>query len=834
MPGTERHTEENLLPNSFGFRYSTNPHVEEEKWERRRLCRSFMKLFAKGAPAQEPARPQILVGSIPASVLASAQAVGLSGENCLFSIRSDMDLRGRPCEVWLVVGHDRMAAFTADRLEVRVLSGPFEWRKASKVRNYQTVGSMFLQLRLDEMYVDVVRFSNGFRESFGRAVVQLQRLLKGEPLNPDALKAPSETRCNVCGLPLPGLRASCPRCAKRRGIFSRTLTLMQPYWLSIFALLSMMLLGVMLDLIPPQLTRYLVDHVLKPESADMLAGNSNGGFQGFLERMVLGSASWTRGDRMGILVVILACLVAASAIRQGVNIFIGRVSSLIGTRITKELRERLHRHLLHLSVDYYNRHSAGNLMSRVLYDVDYFQGFVHQVAHGFLLNLLLVLGIGTVLFFMNTRLAVVVLLPIPFVMVGTTFFWRHIYPRYYRLWDSQSKMAQLLTGFLQGIRLVKAFSQEERERARFSSSAGYMQQARRSVEMSMATFNPIMGFVFGLGGLLIWWAGGEKVLRGLSGEEGGITLGTLMAFFGYMGMFYGPISQLTMFSNWVTGFLSAGQRVFEVLDSSQMLPEEPRPVRLSAMKGAIELRNVTFGYDPYHPILKNVSLTIEPGRFVGIVGKSGSGKTTLVNVICRFYDVQQGSVLLDGVDVRKIATEDLHRHIGLVLQEPFLFRASIAENIAYGRPDAPPSAIMDAAKAANAHDFIARRPNGYDMKLGENGSGLSGGERQRISIARALLCDPRILILDEATSSVDTESELEIQKALMNLCKGRTTLAIAHRLSTLKNADRIFVMDDGRIVEEGTHEELLAREGIYSKLVRIQTELSRLEGGHDG
>jgi ATP-binding cassette subfamily B protein len=284
-----------------------------------------------------------------------------------------------------------------------------------------------------------------------------------------------------------------------------------------------------------------------------------------------------------------------------------------------------------------------------------------------------------------------------------------------------------------------------------------------------------------------------------------------------------------MFSNWVTGFLSAGQRVFEVLDSTQALPEDPSPVRLKEVAGRIEFRNVTFGYDPYRPILKGVSLLIEPGTFVGIVGKSGSGKTTLVNLICRFYDVQEGQVLLDGVDVRRVASDDIHRNVGLVLQEPFLFRASIAENIAYGRPDAPAGAILDAARAANAHDFIARRPNGYDMKLGEHGAGLSGGERQRVSIARALLCDPRVLILDEATSSVDTESEMEIQRALAVLCKGRTTLAIAHRLSTLKNADLIYVMDDGRIAERGSHEELMAREGIYHKLVKIQTELTRLE-----
>jgi ATP-binding cassette subfamily B protein len=332
-----------------------------------------------------------------------------------------------------------------------------------------------------------------------------------------------------------------------------------------------------------------------------------------------------------------------------------------------------------------------------------------------------------------------------------------------------------------------------------------------------------MGFIFGLGGLIIWFSGGQMVL------EKYITLGTLMAFLGYVGMFYGPISSLTMFSNWLTGFLSAGQRVFEVLDSHSSLPQDPNPVHLPKVEGSIELKNVVFGYDPYTPVLKGVSMKVEPGQFVGIVGKSGSGKTTLVNLICRFYDAHEGQVLLDGVDVRKLSQDDLHRQVGLVLQEPFLFRASIADNIAYGRPDANAFAVLDAAKAANAHDFIARRTSSYDTKLGENGAGLSGGERQRISIARALLCNPRILILDEATSSVDTESEQEIQKALAQICKGRTTIAIAHRLSTLKNADIIFVFDDGRIAESGTHEQLLEKQGIYHKLVMIQTQLTRLE-----
>ena len=741
-----------------------------------------------------PASPDILLHKIPDSVAVAAKGLGIRDDNCLFSVASDLGPDGAVRETWLIVGTETIVTLAEDSTDAKPLTGPFKTSSLEKVRSFQTVGSAFLQFMIDGVYVNVIRFSNARRERFGRVRIQLERMVAKEEIQEAALSQPSDMICARCSLPLPGRGAECPKCSRHHGIFLRCLELMRPYWKSILLLFLMTLVGVSLDLIPAQLTRILVDKVILP------------------------------GEHRNWLPMILLMLVSASAIRCLLTVLIGRITSIVGTRITRELRERLQAKLMSMSVEYYNRHSVGSLMSRVLYDVDYLQGFVAQVAQGFLPNLMLVLGVGTMLCFMNWQLAPLVLLPIPFVVVGTIFFWRQIYPRYYRFWDSQSKMAQLLSGLLSGVRLVKSFGQEEREQRRFSQSASYMQVSRRWIETGSATFNPIMGFVFGLGGLIIWYAGGGRVL------DKHMTLGTLMAFFSYLGMFYAPITALSMFSNWVTGFLSAGQRIFEVLDSQSVLPVSANPVRIPKMKGGVEFRNVTFGYDPYTPVLKNVSFTIEPGRFIGVVGKSGSGKTTLVNLLCRFYDVQQGQVLVDGVDVRDLAPEDLNRQIGLVLQESFLFRGNIADNIAYGKPGASATEIMDAAKAANAHEFISRRAAAYDTKLGEHGAGLSGGERQRISIARALLCDPTVLILDEATSSVDTESEQEIQKALAQLCKGRTTIAIAHRLSTLKNADHIYVIDEGRIAETGSHEELMAKtDGIYHKLVRIQTELTRLE-----
>jgi ATP-binding cassette subfamily B protein len=736
---------------------------------------------------------EIMCGTFPEEIQAAVEHSGLAGEECLFCVRSELGPSGRKTPVWLVVTTENLAAFAADPAAEELNRGPFRLSDIEKVRTFQTVGSSSLELLIKGTHINLIRYSNARREMFSRAARQIERLLKGMAFQPEAMTRPSELVCEDCGLHLPGRNAGCPRCLRRRGIFVRTLALMRPYLSFIALLLFTMILGVGLDLLPPLLTRTLVDKVLLPRE----------------------HANW--------LPLILFGLVAASAGRCVLNVFIGRTSSTIGTRITRELREQLESKLLSLGVDYYNRHSAGSLMTRVLGDVEYFQSFVVQVAQGFLLNLMLVVAIGAALFVMQWRLAILVMVPIPFVVIGTIFFWRHIYPRYYRLWDSQSKLSQLLAGLLNGIRLVKAFGQEKKEHQRFQQAAGYLQDTRRSVDRSVATFNPIMAFVFGLGGLIIWYSGGNLVLQDK------ISLGTLMAFLSFVAMFYAPVSALTMFSNWVTGFLSAGQRIFEVLDAGGSLPDSLAPVHVPRIEGTIEFRNVTFGYDPFTPILKNASFRIEPGQFIGVVGKSGSGKTTIINLLCRFYDPQEGEVLVDGVNVRDIPAEILHRQIGLVLQEPFLFRAPIAENIAYGRPEATALEIMDAARAANAHNFIARKPLAYDTKLGELGAGLSGGERQRISIARALLADPRILILDEATSSVDTESEQEIQRALSIVCKGRTTIAVAHRLSTLKNADHILVVDEGQIAEAGTHEELLAKGGLYHRLVKIQTELARVE-----
>ena len=397
-------------------------------------------------------------------------------------------------------------------------------------------------------------------------------------------------------------------------------------------------------------------------------------------------------------------------------------------------------------------------------------------------------------------------------------------PNWRRFWFSRWRLNAMLSTFLAGIQVVKAFAQEEQEEDRYRDRNNNVLEARLRVDQAWAKFFPLISFAFGAGGLIIWYAGGNAVL------DHRISLGTLMAFLSYLGMFYGPLSSLAQLSQAWNRFTTIAQRTFEFLDET---PKVVNPVNTAAphkVEGEIEFDGVSFGYDPYFPVLKNVSFTIHPGELIGIVGSSGAGKTTLVNMISRFYDANQGSVKVDGVDVRDMPIEDLRKNIGVVLQTPFLFRGTLAQNIAYAKPNASRDEIIRSAKAANAHDFIINLPEGYDTIVGEGGAGLSGGERQRISIARAILLDPKILILDEATSSVDTETERQIQKALEQLVKGRTTIAIAHRLSTLYNANRIIALERGRVVEIGTPEELVEQKGVFYKLVQMQSQFARLDG----
>ena len=393
-------------------------------------------------------------------------------------------------------------------------------------------------------------------------------------------------------------------------------------------------------------------------------------------------------------------------------------------------------------------------------------------------------------------------------------------------WRSSSALNSLINDSLMGIRVIKAFGKEKTETERFSGASERLSANRiREGYFSAAVF-PVLNLIMLLGGLSVWGAGGAQVLSGR------LTFGELMTFTGYLTILYAPVNSLVRTFDWWTNCMNSAQRIFEVTDSECDVPEPKNPVSLGGIKGRVEMKNVTFSYLPNRDVLKNVSFCVQPGEMIGLVGHSGAGKSTITNLITRLYDVKDGAVEIDGVNVKDISSDELHSHIGMVLQETFLFDGTVMENIAYGNPKATEDEIIAAAKSANAHDFISHLPDGYQTVIGSHGVSLSGGEKQRISIARAVLTNPSILILDEATSSLDTETEEQIREAIDKLVQSRTTIAIAHRLSTLKNASRLVVVEQGRIVESGTHEELMKIEnGIYRKMAQAQIDALRVRNG---
>ncbi len=739
------------------------------------------------------------------------------GCDILLTAETDLSLDGTAKPGWLVLTRRYVVVLELPATDALVDAAvsDFETRRAEAlppgatcfaladiegVRNLSGVGAGMLQLKIAETWIDVLRFSNRHADRFHYIASKLDRFRNDGQLQEVDGEQREALRCSSCGLRLQSTLESCPRCFHKHRIFQQVKDLLFPQLGMTVLLCALTMLGVAAELVPPKLQQYLVDNILTASSR---------------------SAQPQPQDFLGLLLIVVLGLAASRVVLSGVEVFKGRLATTIGTRLTSHLRGRMVDRLQHLAIAYYDRHQVGSLISRVAHDSESIHGLVHQMTGGFLLQILQLVGVWIMLLSLNWKLALFTLIPVPLLFVGTWTFWKYVYPRHFRLWDAASRQIAVLSGMLSGIRVVKAFAQESREYEKYQKYSQHLRQSRLRVEYASSMYAASMQLIFSLGGLIVWYVGGRDVIGGE------MTLGELIAFLAYLAMFYTPLTNLSNFTSWFSNFMTGNKRVMEILDTSVGIPQKEVTTPWENIQGRIQFEHVTFGYDRHQPVLHDVSFEVAAGEMVGIVGRSGSGKSTMVNLLGRFYDVQEGRILIDGIDLRDLSLTQLREHLGIVFQESFLFRGLIWDNLVYGRPATTIEEGLAAAKAAGAHDFICRNRLGYETPLGEQGAGLSGGEKQRLSIARTLLYDPRILVLDEATSNIDAEAEREIQQALDVLVKGRTTIAIAHRLSTLRNADRILVFDRGRLIEQGSHADLLQQEGTYARLVKIQTQISK-------
>jgi len=560
---------------------------------------------------------------------------------------------------------------------------------------------------------------------------------------------------------------------------------MAKYWPAVALAMSCVVAVTYLNVIVPLIIREVVDKVLVRNLYDQLP--------------------W-----LSLSIILVAALRSIVSFTQRYS------QQYIGQKVVFDLRNNLFKSLEEKSFSFYDQAQTGQLMSRVTSDVEQVRALLAWWLETLVAS---ILTVGSVIFVISTidlRLTLLYLVTVPLVLIAAYNFSRRVRPRFALVREIFGDMTSVIQQTIVGTKVVRAFAQEEHETRKFAFPHSKYLKTNLEIWRYRSMFMPFMAFTLSLGTVLVYWHGGAEVI------QGNMTVGSLVASAAYLAMLVMPVRFIGFLITFYQQAIAGAERIFEIMDAKPEVEEKPNAVELPPMQKEIAFKDVSFEYAPGKKVLDKINLAAKAGETVALLGATGSGKSSMIHLIPRFYDVTEGSITVDGYDLRDVKLKSLRQQIGIVLQETFLFSASIRENIAYGRPDAKTEEIERVAKIAGAHDFIMSFPDKYDTQVGERGITLSGGQRQRIAIARALLLNPRILIFDDSTSSVDVETEHEIQQALQILLKNRTTFIITQRVSTIKNASRIVVFENGRIAEEGSHEELLAKDGIYAKIYRTQ------------
>jgi ATP-binding cassette subfamily B protein len=731
---------------------------------------------------------------------------GVITDELLYCVKADLDGEGKYIDVYIT--------FTKEAVSVIEGYEKYEKMKRREKRKnlvgFTVCGYCEYPIsEIEEMYVDryvnsarlmiknrsgqdfpIARFSIGFADKFEKFSQRVNATAKNEPID-DSLLEGVKTHCPICGEPFPDPnRPVCPRCVDRRSVFKRLLTMFGEFKGSVFLILLTLILSNVFAILSPIFgSQMLYDDVLAEG-----------------------------GKYYGKVLMIVMIIVAINIASMVLRIVSGIVTSKIVPIVTHRLRVKIFSSMQRLSLDFFTGKQTGSLMSRVDRDSqNIYWFFVDIVPYG-IINIVKVVGIAVIMLIISPLLSLGIILTITVIEIVQHRFYRS-QRKLYRKYDVATRSANsVLSDVMNGIRVVKSFAREDREIERYGKKNTDAFTINSRINTRLANTVPVIQTFYRVVNKLVFCLGAVLVIKGH------ILFGALSALVSYTEMTSEPIHFFTWIGDRWARCMDAASRMFEITDALPTVKEDEQPVHIENMRGDIELKNISFEYEAGRPIIKNVSFKVKSGQMFGIVGKTGAGKSTIINLMARLYDVTGGEITIDGVPIRKIATADLRRNIGIVSQETFLFMGSIADNIRYANPEASIEEVIEAAKSANAHEFIVKLPEGYNTRVGEGGISLSGGEKQRISIARAIIQKPNILILDEATASMDTRTERKIQTAIDSLAKGRTIISIAHRLSTLRNADVLCVIENGELKEQGSHDELIRAKGKYFELYKLQSE----------